>query len=985
MSTVKKLLLVLLVLVITAVVVVVVLNGFEGYVESTCTVRINEVMLSNKGSVIAPDGGEYDWVELYNYGSAAVDISGFGLTDDILESGKYVLPQKTVLEAGEYVVVWLTGETANGLYAPFKVSPGETLALTDAAGNVFDSVGLTGVDSGRTLALLEGGAWGAALPSPGYPNTDEGAAAYASTLTAEEDTGIYINEFMASNASTILDENGVASDWIELYNSTAEAVDLSGWGISDDAARPRKYTLPDGVTIPAGGYLLIFCSGSETTDPAGELHAPFGLRAYEESVVLSTPEGRIADRVDYSRMESDVSMARTPDGTGDFALSTAPTPGYSNSSAGYSAFMASYIAPTGGVYISEMMGLNTATVAGPGGDYPDWVEIRNGGSAAVSLAGWGLSDNANNPAKWVFPDITLEPGEYLVVWATGNDVADAQKKNSLELNFSLSAAGDRVLLFAPDGSLADKMQAGAFLPDVSCGRDTAGALRYYETASPGTANGTGSGGITATPAFSAPPGIYGEAQTVAIAAGDGETIHYTVDCSTPTAASPVYSGPLTVSGNTVLRAVAIKDGSITGYTATATYLFTTDGADHAVQVVSLVADPDDLWNERTGIYVMGGDVDPGEEWPYPSANYYQKGEEWERMFSFELMGTDGAELFSQNVSGRIAGAYGSGREQKGFNLIARSEYGSATMAYAFFGEDGFAEYKAIVLRAGGQDQANGKIRDELSAAVLYDFEVNFLYQRYTPCVVYLNGEYWGIYFMKEKRNRFFVAQSEGLGLDNADDLTLMKSTTRVQAGSAAEWKELMSYVSSHSLADSASYAHVAEQVDIDSFIDYMCCEIYVANSDYWNIQYYKVPGGKWKWIYYDFCWGWYNVDHQTVTLRRQSDKPCSDLFNALLKNAEFKDKFCRRMAELMDTVFEKEAVLAKIDELYNTVQPEMQRERAKFNGADADAHNRSSYDAWLAQIERIRNFARNRRAVVTANMQSELGLSDSYMREVFGG
>jgi len=121
-------------------------------------------------------------------------------------------------------------------------------------------------------------------------------------------------------------------------------------------------------------------------------------------------------------------------------------------------------------------------------------------------------------------------------------------------------------------------------------------------------------------------------------------------------------------------------------------------------------------------------------------------------------------------------------------------------------------------------------------------------------VLYLNGEYWGVYFMKEKRNRFFIAQHENT--DNVKDMDLIKSesTSGVFYGSNQEWIELMSYVRSHDLTSSEAYAYVDARVDLSSFMDYMICEIYSANSDVWNIQYYKLPGGKWKWIYYDFCW-----------------------------------------------------------------------------------------------------------------------------------
>ena len=126
---------------------------------------------------------------------------------------------------------------------------------------------------------------------PGYENTETGIAAYEASLQEDEDIGVYINEFMASNATTVADAYGAYSDWIELYNSNAYEVDLSGFGISDSISQPKKYTLPEGTVIPANGYLVIFCSGNEGLTESGELHAPFGLRAYAEDVVFSSKRG----------------------------------------------------------------------------------------------------------------------------------------------------------------------------------------------------------------------------------------------------------------------------------------------------------------------------------------------------------------------------------------------------------------------------------------------------------------------------------------------------------------------------------------------------------------------------------------------------------------------------------------------------------------------------------------------------------------------
>ena len=953
-------------------------------------VALSEIMISNKGSVPDNLGGYPDYIELHNGSSEKADISGYGLSDSLLEGAKYVFPAGTVLEPDAYVVVWCGGEAEDDMHAPFKLSAGEEAVLFDASGRPLDTAVLNSVDSGMVLRR-EGEVWTQAKPCPGYPKTEEGMAEYEASLKETEDMGLYINEFMASNATTICDSFGSYSDWIELYNSTDTDMDISGFGISDNLSQPMKYRFPDGTTIAAKGYLVVFCSGNEGMQN-GELHAPFGLRSYGEDVVIANRAGRIIDSYSFKNQETDVSMARIPDGAGEFQSNSQPSPGYPNTGAGYSAFDAANRLPLEGVYISEFGG-STGSVAS------DWVELHNSTGSAVNLGGYGLSNNPKNPAKWVFPDISIEPGEYLLLYATGS--ADKAQKKNLKLNFCISSTGEALFFFDPNGKLIDKLSAGRMRSGQSYGRDGSDNRFYYAEPTPGAQNGKGYEGITQLPAFNVTPGIYDNAVTVAITAGEGETIRYTTDCTTPNASSEVYSGELSISKNSVIRAAAFRDGYLSGDVATATYLFRSDGVNHALPVVTLVTDPDNLWNSKTGIYATGDQFDPDAASyadTLKSATYYQAKfatEEqvdtiWEKPAAFSLFDDNGKQVFTQNVGIRIAGSFGRGRAQKGFNVIARKEYGKGSMEYPFFENRPYKEYKAVVLRAGAQDQNRSKIRDELASGLLEGTDINILYQAYRPTVLYLNGEYWGVYFMKEKRNRFFVAQHEVT--DNVTDMIIAKGYKQTTYGDVTEWVEFYDEACKRDLSKAENYKFVTDNMDVDSFMDYMIAEVYNGNTDTYNIQCYKLKGGKWKWIFYDFCWGFYDVNHQSLNARMGNtglDAASGRLFKALLNNAEWRDKFVRRFAELLDTAFAPERVIALVDELYGYVQPEIAREREKFNGETFMGVKQNSqvlgtYEGFEREIARIKDFAQKRPDEIKKQLKSVLGLSDSYMAEVFG-
>ena len=953
-------------------------------------VALSEIMISNKGSVPDNLGGYPDYIELHNGSTEKADISGYGLSDSLLEGAKYVFPAGTVLEPDAYVVVWCGGEAEDGMHAPFKLSAGEEAVLFDASGRPLDTAVLNSVDSGMVLRR-EGEVWTQAKPCPGYPKTEEGMAEYEASLKETEDIGLYINEFMASNATTICDSFGSYSDWIELYNSTDTDMDISGFGISDNLSQPMKYRFPDGTTIAAKGYLVVFCSGNEGMQN-GELHAPFGLRSYGEDVVIANRAGRIIDSYSFKNQETDVSMARIPDGTGELQSNSQPSPGYPNTGAGYSAFDAANRLPLGGVYISEFGG-STGSVAS------DWVELHNSTGSAVNPAGYGISNNPKNPAKWVFPDISIEPGEYLLLYATGS--ADKAQKKNLKLNFNISSTGETLFFFDPNGKLIDKLSAGRMRSGQSYGRDGSDNRFYYAEPTPGAQNGKGYEGITQLPAFSVTPGIYDNAVTVAITAGEGETIRYTTDCTTPNASSEVYSGELSISKNSVIRAAAFRDGYLSGDVATATYLFRSDGVNHALPVVTLVTAPDNLWNSKTGIYATGDQFDPDAASyadTLKSATYYQAKfatEEqvdtiWEKPAAFSLFDDNGKQVFTQNVGIRIAGSFGRGRAQKGFNVIARKEYGKGSMEYPFFEDRPYTEYKAVVLRAGAQDQNRSKIRDELASGLLEGTDINILYQAYRPTVLYLNGEYWGVYFMKEKRNRFFVAQHENT--ENNVDLAIGKGFKQRTYGDNSDWVSLYEYATSHDLSASDAYNYVAERMDVDSFRDYMIAEIYNGNTDTYNFQYYRLKGGKWKFIFYDFCWGFQSPGHETLAFRMgktPSDVCSAKLFAAMLQNKGWRDSFCRRFGELLNTAFAPERVSALIEELYGYVEPEIKREREKFNkdtfmGVKQPNTNLGTYEGFQSEISKLKDFAQKRPEELKRQLQSNLGLSDSYMKEVFG-
>lgn len=979
----KKLINLVLIIALAAVLIVLLVyfGGKAGQAQpgGTGAVALNEVMTSNKGSVPDENGDYYDWVELYNGGSDAADISGFALSDSLLSGAKFVFPDNTVIKAGGYIVVYCCGENRQGLYANFKLSSTDDLIFMDSTGKVLDSITLRSVASGSTLGRdpADSQKWREfTRPSPGYPNTDEGAAAFEETLRGGEDIGLYINEFMASNETTIMDAFGVFSDWIELYNSNDEEMDLSGFGISDNLAQPRKYTLPKGTKVPAKGYLVIFCSGNDAVQD-GEIHAPFSLRAYEEDVVLTAKNGKIIDSYSYSRQESDQSMARVPDGTGEFSQSATPTPGYPNTEQGRADFEAKNVLALGDLYISEMLGANYSFLKAEDGEFYDWIELHNASGQDVNLSGYSLTNNPKNPAKWIFPETTIPAGGYITVLASGNDVRDSQKKN-LETNFNISADGDAVYFYDPDGKLLDRMRAGMFHADVSYGRNEDGSVMQYLTPTPGKANEAGKPGFAAKPVFSQQAGAYEGSVTVSIEAPEGSSVYYTLDGSEPDASDTPYSGPIAISKTTIMRARAVKDGFYNSDIATATYLI---DSPHTVRVVSLVTEPANLWDSEIGIYARGNNAQDDDL--QTGANFWK---EWERPVHFDIIDENGKYEYDQDAIFRIFGAYSRAKEQKGLAVIARAGYGGSRINYPLFDNREFKDYKSFVLRASGQESTISRIRDVLITGLVGE-HTDLVAQAYEQCVVYLNGEYWGVYNIKEKINKHYLAQH--YGIEDPDTIDLLVGNGKIVSGSDADYKAMLEYAVSHDLSQKEHYDYISSLIDVENLAYYTAMQLYVGNSDTGNIKFWKAPGRKWQWITYDFCWAMnasingmkgYQWDSFAKYFHEKGHGVANGFSNklikALMKNADFKKLFYQACADMANVVFTEENIINRVNELEANIDQEMVRDTELWSGM--------SHEGWKRSVNRLREFAQNRKAWFAYQFRTYFNESSDTCTKLFG-
>ena len=244
------------VILLAALIIYLTRSGSSGSL-NTHTIRITRVMTSNKGTLSDETGDSPDWLELYNDSDQEVAIGGYGLSDDKVEAAKWTFPAGTTIPPHGYLVVFCSGDTARGPRAqPLQALRGRR-PRAHHRGRRGDRQPLAqGGVHGLYARPRRGGQLGRDAPEPRLCQQRRGrrrVPRHARRHRGGEQRGVFINEFMASNASTLLGPDGSYCDWIELYNTTGTDIDLSGYGISDNPAQPLKYALPQGTVIRAYG------------------------------------------------------------------------------------------------------------------------------------------------------------------------------------------------------------------------------------------------------------------------------------------------------------------------------------------------------------------------------------------------------------------------------------------------------------------------------------------------------------------------------------------------------------------------------------------------------------------------------------------------------------------------------------------------------------------------------------------------------------
>lgn len=667
--------------------------------------------------------------------------------------------------------------------------------------------------------------------------------------------------------------------------------------------------------------------------------------------------------------------------------------------------------------LTEVCSHNETVIYNDRGKYVDYVELYNNTNVPLDLANYYLSDKNTDIDYYSFSKDILEPGEYKVIF--------------LKKKFFLSN-GEAIYLFNKLGKIIDCVEIKEVKVDKVYARDlVTNEWISNQEPSPGMENRFEL--IEAipvlegvSPQLSVEPGFYDDPFYLELSVIGDYDIYYTLDGTQPDENAILYEGPILIEDVTenenvysaiaeisvkedrvvvpewpvdkcnIIRAVAIAEDGAVSKEVCGSYFVNYDSraAYEDMYTVSLITDPDNLFSYDKGIYVNGYLADKNwfsvEEEKRGNANtaianYSVSGKGWQRPAVIELYDKEGKQLYQQSIKIGIHGGWSVAFSQKGFNLLTDNDASTLEKEFLFSGLLGDA-HTSLMLRPGGfRDWKYTKFRDVLNQRLVEDRDITIL--RAVPCQVFVDGEYWGLYNLQERIDRGLIAQNFGV---REEDIIVLKNNNVVGNDDAYYqlYTDVVAYAQENDLSLERHYTEMEKMIDIQSYIDYYCFQIYVANCDSiannyscWRTlpvsdeEYYD---GRWRWILYDTDDSAGMVEELSTAEADSfyeghwSVTPMEDpLFSSLIKNEEFKERFVNTFIEMADINFSYERVEEVLNELSSEYKDAVVLSRQRFEGLEI------TEEQYLQDVEVVRDFFKRRREYIIKHMENALNVDVS--------
>ena len=617
------------------------------------------------------------------------------------------------------------------------------------------------------------------------------------------------------------------------------------------------------------------------------------------------------------------------------------------------------------IVINEIMAANVSYMLDRTYNYNGWVELYNASDKSINLAGYKISDEANNPDKFKFPENIGEiaAGEYKIIFFDNNEL---DKKN---VNFKLDADGGTLYLFSKNNTSISNVEYGYAYPETSYARKIDGESVWgtCATPTPGKSNNNSLFSVKRVkkPQVNIAPGIYSGNLLIKMESNEG-SIRYTTDGSEPNEHSKAWSGNLTINTTTILRARAYKKGYIPSEILTCTYIIDERLID--LPVISIVTDPDNLWNDSIGIYCVGTNGESGDGVSYP-VNWNR---DWRRPCNVEIFNNPHDKYITQQCDVSIGGGYSRSYPEKSLELNAEKKYeGKNSFDVRLFAQKPYYRFKSLTLRNSGNDFYRSMYSDAMQQS-LYSRYVDVDYLAYQPAIHYINGEYYGIINIRERSNHHHVYSNWGYDKENLDFI-YNSADNPDHLGDLNTLNNLLSLISQGNESES-HYNKISKILDIDEFINYVLIESFSGNTDWMsnNVKFYRSRNdGRFRWILFDLDAGFSNLNYNQFTASDRSGLSntkayTGKIFQGLKENPYFREKFISHATAIIGGIMREERYNAIIDSIVTLITNEIPHHRKRWS----QGYDINSYATGY------KNFAKERREVYFSQLASEFSLGE---------
>lgn len=761
---------------------------------------------------------------------------------------------------------------------------------------------------------------------------------------------VVINEGSNRNYSNIADENGDFPDWIELFNSSQDTVNLLNYSLTDKYGNPSKWTFPN-VKLAPGEFRTVFCSGKDRKPVSGFVnvintgsynpHTGWNTHGFSEPFYWDGVSNILINTCSYSSTGYTVNSVFNQTPTEYLSTSFA----FQDGSPG--ACSNPYLTRVAQRPNMKLNGhtVGTGVVQNSPYDYPapygNWywgarhqMLIRASELTEAALTA-GYINSLSFYVAWTEPNTWYDYVDIYMRLVSYDEVPlpaeTVDTNNFLHTNFKISSEGETVYLFSPTRELVSQLFIDCGDLDNSRGRhpDASQALYLFQRGTPSASNNPSGtyNSYLLEPVFSMPSGCYDEPIAVSMVNPNTipSSIHYTIDGSEPSPLSPLYSGePIEILYSVVLKARAFAKGVLPSPNAVSSYLF---GVDHATPVISVITAPENLYGE-TGIF----------------DNWWT---DWEKTAYVEYFDEDEKLVFSQRSGMQIDGGWGGARShpQHSFRLeLDDGVLGDGPVYYPLVpGRPDRLKYGRFYLRNGSNQYLVYPYKDACAVTMMGSGTQNY-YSAWGPASVYINGYYHGLYELREKMDDEYFEVLDGADPDKTDILSMTAwygFALRAVRGSVDPFYEDVAAFRLLNPADT-SFWHSADQLfDMEWYNDYIIGESWIGNTDWpWNnIKIYRsdATGYRWRFCLMDLELamqpnGWTDCYYDHISYMRNYDP--ADMYLGIwlkgIQNNRFRDYFINRFADVMNTAYLYDHLSAIENDMFLQTVVEMPREYARW-------------------------------------------------------